>query len=68
MRDAGLVVGVISNSNGSVQLALERARLGPLGAQRAGLHAVLFDPGGLVGDRGCPAAPGLVAAVELALS
>jgi FMN phosphatase YigB (HAD superfamily) len=39
-----------------------------VGAQRAGLHAVLFDPGGLVGDRACPAAPGLLAAVELALS
>ena len=113
VRDAGLVVGVISNSNGSVQLALERAGLGPLdfvidsskvgmakpdprifaaglraagtradetvyigdsyfndvvSAQRAGLHAVLFDPGGLVGDRAGPAAPGLLAAVELALS
>jgi putative hydrolase of the HAD superfamily len=97
-RDAGLSVGVISNSNGSVQRALEGADLAAqldfvidssvvgvakpdpgifalglraagarpdetvyvgdsyfvdvLGAQQAGLGAVLFDPGRLWGDRG----------------
>jgi putative hydrolase of the HAD superfamily len=114
--DAGhtLIVGVISNSNGSVQRALEgaelagqldfvidssvvgvakpdprifalglrAARAGPeeavdigdsyfvdvLGAWEAGLSAVLFDPGRLWGDRGCPVATGLCAAVELALA
>ena len=113
-RDAGLIVGVISNSNGSVRRALEGADLaaqldfvidssvvgvakpdpgifalgvraagaGPeetvyigdsyfvdvLGAQQAGLGAVLFDPGRVWGDRGCPVASGLGAAVELALA
>jgi putative hydrolase of the HAD superfamily len=112
-RAAGLIVGVISNSNGSVGLALERAglaahldfvidstvfgagkpdprifaaglqaaRIGAdeavyigdsyfvdvVGARRAGLGAVLFDPGRLGGARRCLAAPGLRAAVALAL-
>ena len=109
-RDTGLVVGVISNSNGSVQRALEIAGLAPLlefvidssvvgitkpdprifelgvraagaapeetvyigdsyfvdvvGAQRAGLGAVLFDPGRVWGERDCAIATGLSAAVE----
>jgi FMN phosphatase YigB (HAD superfamily) len=112
-RHAGLVTGVISNSNGSVRLALEQAGLaanldfvidsslvglakpdprifafgltaanvGPsetvyvgdsyfvdvVGARQAGLEAVLFDPGRLWGERDCPIAIGLCAAVELAL-
>jgi HAD superfamily hydrolase (TIGR01509 family) len=113
-RDLGLVVGVISNSNGSVQRALEDAGLAGqldfvidssvvgvakpdprifalgleaagatpgetvyvgdsyfvdvIGARRAGLGAVLFDPGRLWGERDCPVATSLGAAVELALS
>jgi len=113
-RDAGLIVGVISNSNGSVQRALEEAGLAAhlqfvidssvvgiakpdprifelgvraagttpeetvyvgdsyfvdvVGAQRAGLGAVLFDPGRLWGERDCAIATGLCAAVEHALS
>lgn len=112
-RDAGLVVGVISNSNGSVQRALERAGLAAhcdfvvdstvvgiakpdprmfalglqaagvppdtavyvgdsyfvdvVGAWKAGLGAVLFDPGRLADARDCVAAPGLGEAVALAL-
>jgi putative hydrolase of the HAD superfamily len=113
-RDAGLVVGVISNSNGSVQRALEIAGLAPdldfaidssvvgiskpdarifalgllavgaapaetvyvgdsyfvdvVGARQAGLGAVLFDPGGMWGERDCAVATGLCAAIERALS
>ncbi len=113
-RDAGLIVGVISNSNGSVQRALEEAGLAAhlqfvidssvvgiakpdprifdlgvraagttpeqtvyvgdsyfvdvVGARRAGLGAVLFDPGRLWGERDCAIATGLYAAVEHALS
>src|SRR5262249_2286363 len=108
-REAGCVVGVISNSNGSVQRALEIAGLRPsldfvidssvvgmtkpdprifalglatagthaadtlyvgdsyfvdvIGARRAGLEAVLFDPGKLWGDRDCFVATSLEAAV-----
>jgi FMN phosphatase YigB (HAD superfamily) len=107
------MVGVISNSNGSVRLALERAGLAGeldfvidssvvgvakpdprifglgllaagaragetvyvgdsyfadvVGARRAGLGAVLFDPGRLWGDRDCAVATGLCAAVDLVL-
>ena len=112
-RDAGLIVGVISNSNGSVERALEIAGLAPLldfvidssvvgiskpdprvfalglqaastapaetvyvgdsyfvdvvAARRAGLGAVLFDPGRTWGARDCAVATGLCAAVEHAL-
>ena len=112
-RDAGLIVGVISNSNGSVERALEIAGLAPLlhfvidssvvgiskpdprvfalglqaagtapaetvyvgdsyfvdvvGARRAGLGAVLFDPGRTWGARDCAVAAGLCAAIEHAL-
>src|SRR5207244_3631002 len=108
--DVGRIVGVISNSNGSVQRALEEAGLAAhlqfvidssvvgiakpdprifelgvraagttpeetvyvgdsyfvdvVGAQRAGLGAVLFDPGRLWGERDCAIATGLCAAVE----
>ncbi|HXD98924.1 MAG TPA: HAD family hydrolase [Candidatus Acidoferrum sp.] len=113
-RDIGLVVGVISNSNGSVRRALEGAGLAVhlqfvidssvvgvakpdprifalglraagttpeqtlyigdsyfvdvVGARRAGLGAMLFDPGRLWGERDCPIATGLCAAVEHVLS
>lgn len=113
VRAAGLVAGVISNSNGSVRMALERVGLAAhldfvidstvvgirkpdprvfelgleaaqagageavyvgdsyfvdvLGARQVGMRAVLFDPGGLWGERDCLVAPGLCAAVELAL-
>jgi len=113
-REAGCVVGVISNSNGSVRRALEEAGLGPhldfvidstevgiakpdprvfalgleqagtaadqacyigdsyfvdvVGARRAGLDAVLFDPGRVWSARDCPVATGLSAAVEGALN
>jgi putative hydrolase of the HAD superfamily len=112
-RDAGAAVGVISNSNGSVRLALERAGLaayldfvidssvvgvskpdprifrlgvdaagaGPdatvyvgdsyfvdvVGARKAGLGAVLFDPGRLADSRDCVVAAGLSDAVALAM-
>jgi len=112
-RDAGLVVGVISNSNGSVQRALEIAGLAThlqfvidssvvgitkpdprifelgvraagtapeetvyvgdsyfgdvVGAQQAGLGAVLFDPGRVWGERDCAITTGLLAAVEYAV-
>lgn len=111
-RDMGLVVGVISNSNGSVQRALDEAGLGAylefvidssvvgaakpdprifelglraarttpeetvyvgdsyfvdvVGARRAGLGAVLFDPGRAWGERDCAVATGLCEAVEQA--
>jgi FMN phosphatase YigB (HAD superfamily) len=113
-RDMGLVVGVISNSNGSVQRALDEAGLAAylefvidssvvgmtkpdprifelgwraartapeetvyigdsyfvdvVGARRAGLGAVLFDPGRVWGARDCPIATDLCAAVDHALS
>ena len=112
-RDLGLVVGVISNSNGSVQRALDEAGLAAylefvidssvvgmtkpdprifelgvlaactapeetvyigdsyfvdvVGARRAGLGAVLFDPGRVWGARDCAIATDLCAAVEQAL-
>jgi putative hydrolase of the HAD superfamily len=112
-RDQGLVVGVISNSNGSVQRALEEADLAKhlafvidssvvgiakpdpaifmlglraagttpaetlyvgdsyfvdvVGARKAGLGAVLFDPGRVWGERDCAVATSLPAAVEHAL-
>ena len=112
-RAAGLIVGVISNSNGSVRLALERAGLAQhidfvidssvvkiakpdprifglglesagtradatvyigdsyfvdvVGARRAGLGAVLFDPGRVSDARDCVVAAGLADAVTLAL-
>lgn len=112
-RDMGLVVGVISNSNGSVQRALDEAGLARYlefvidssvvgmtkpdpgifelgwraartapeetvyigdsycvdvtGARRAGLGAVLFDPGRVWGARDCAIATGLYTAVEQAL-
>lgn len=112
-RDLGLVVGVISNSNGSVQRALDEAglvaylefvidssvvgmtKLDPrifelgvraactapeetvyigdsyfvdvVGARRAGLGAMLFDPGRVWGARDCAIATDLCAAVEQAL-
>ena len=113
-REVGCVVGVISNSNGSVRRALEEAGLGAhldfvidstvvgiakpdprvfalgleaagaapdeacyigdsyfvdiVGARRAGLDAVLFDPGRVWGSRDCPIATGLSDAVEGALN
>ena len=113
-REVGCVVGVISNSNGSVRRALEEAGLGAhldfeidstvvgiakpdprvfvlgleaagvapdeacyigdsyfvdvIGARRAGLDAVLFDPGRVWGPRDCPIATGLSDAVEGALN
>jgi HAD superfamily hydrolase (TIGR01509 family) len=113
LRAAGLVTGVISNSNGSVRLALERAGLAPhldfvidstvvgiakpdprvfhlglreagvtaaeavhvgdsyfvdvLGARQVGMGAVLFDPGGVWGERDCPTAEGLCMAADLVL-
>lgn len=114
VREAGVTAGVISNSNGSVRMALERAALAPhlefvidstvvgiskpdarvfhlglqtagvaadqavyigdsyftdvVGARSVGMRAVLFDPGGAWGERDCPTASGLLAAVELALA
>jgi len=111
-RARGWMVGVISNSNGSVAralalaglsrhldfvidssvagvskpdprifaLGLEAAGVAPaeavyvgdsyfvdvIGARRAGLGAVLFDPGGVWGPRDCVVAAGLRAAVEQA--
>jgi putative hydrolase of the HAD superfamily len=113
LRAAGVITGVISNSNGSVRLALEGAGLAAhldfiidstvvgiakpdpqvfhlglrtagaapdeavyvgdsyfvdvLGARQVGMGAVLFDPGGFWGERDCPTAGGLCAAVDLAL-
>jgi putative hydrolase of the HAD superfamily len=112
-RGMGLVVGVISNSNGSVQRALveaglaahlefvidssvvgmakpdprifelgvRAARVAPeetvyigdsyfvdvVGARRAGLGAVLFDPGRVSGARDCAIATDLCTAVEQAV-
>jgi putative hydrolase of the HAD superfamily len=112
-RGMGLVVGVISNSNGSVQRALveaglaahlefvidssvvgmakpdprifelgvRAARAAPeetvyigdsyfvdvVGARRAGLGAVLFDPGRVSGARDCAIATDLCTAVEQAV-
>jgi FMN phosphatase YigB (HAD superfamily) len=113
-REAGCVVGVVSNSNGSVGRALDEAGLGAaldfvidstvvgiakpdprvfalgleaagrkaheacyvgdsyfvdvVGARRAGLDAVLFDPGRVWGARDCAIAAGLTEAVERALN
>jgi HAD superfamily hydrolase (TIGR01549 family) len=112
-REAGLVAGVISNSNGSVAsilealgflpyldfvldstvvgvekpdpriflMALEQAGVDPgdavyvgdlysidvLGARAVGMDAVLLDPGACWGDRDCPVAPDVAAAVRLVL-
>jgi putative hydrolase of the HAD superfamily len=114
VRDAGLVAGVVSNSNGTIRrileeldlarrldfildsreeglekpdprffaLALARAGVAPeeaayvgdlysvdvLGARRAGIRAVLMDPGRCWGDRDCPAAPTVLDAVRLLLA
>jgi putative hydrolase of the HAD superfamily len=113
VKAAGLIAGVVSNSNGSVrsilettglarqldfvidsavvgvekpdprifQIGLAEAGVGPdeavhvgdlytvdvLGARAAGIEAVLLDPLGLWGPRDCPTAPGVRAAVSLAL-
>ena len=113
-RDAGVVTGVVSNSNGTIrrilesldlarhldfvldsqeeglekpdprffQLALSRAGVGAeeaayvgdlysvdvLGARRAGMQAVLMDPGACWGPRDCPAAPTVLDAVRLLLA
>ena len=62
--------------------ALERAGVGPdeaayigdlysidvIGARRAGIRAVLMDPGGCWGARDCPAAPTVLDAVRLLLA
>jgi len=112
-RAAGLVTGVISNSNGTIaslleslgllpyldfvldssvvgvekpdprifRIALERAGVGAaeavfvgdlysidvVGARAAGLSAILLDPGSCWGDRDCPTAPDVAAAVDLML-
>jgi putative hydrolase of the HAD superfamily len=114
VREAGLVAGVVSNSNGTIrrivesldlarhldfvldsheegiekpdprffQLALSRAcvvaaeaaYIGDLysidivGARRAGIRAVLMDPGGCWGARDCPAARTVLDAVRLLLA
>jgi len=114
VKAAGLVAGVISNSNGSVRSILEETglarlldfiidsgvvgiekpdprifRLGieqagvqaheaiyvgdlytvdVLGARRAGLDAILLDPGGFWAQRDCPLARGLGEAVRLGLA
>src|SRR5207249_7264682 len=61
------------------QLAVEQARVTPReavyvgdlysvdvrGARAAGLDAILLDPGGLWGERDCPRAPDVLAAVRL---
>jgi len=113
VRAAGVVAGVISNSNGTIRsvlesldlaghcdfvldssevgiekpdariflMALERARVPAeaaayvgdlysvdvLGARRAGIRAVLLDPGGLWGARDCTMAPDVADAVRLLL-
>ena len=113
-REAGLVAGVVSNSNGTIrrihesldlaryldfvldsheegvekpdprffQRALARAGVTPdeaayvgdfysvdvIGARRAGIRAVLMDPGGCWGTRDCPAAPTVLDAVRLLLA
>jgi putative hydrolase of the HAD superfamily len=110
-REAGLVTGVVSNSNGTIrrilhsldlarrldfildsreegvekpdprffQIALSRAGVAAheaayigdlysvdvVGARRAGIRAVLMDPGGCWGARDCPAAPTVLDAVRL---
>ena len=73
-RDMGLVVGVISNSNGSVQRALDEAALGAylefvidssvVGAAKPDPR--IFDPGRAWGERDCAVATGLCEAVEQA--
>jgi putative hydrolase of the HAD superfamily len=114
VREAGLVAGVVSNSNGTIrrivesldlarhldfvldsheegiekpdprffQLALSRACVVPaaaayigdlysvdiVGARRAGIRAVLMDPGGCWGARDCPAARTVLDAVRLLLA
>ena len=64
------------------QLAVEQARVTPReavyvgdlysvdvrGARAAGLDAILLDPGGLWGERDCPRAPDVLAAVRLILA
>lgn len=74
-------VGVEKPDPRIFQIALERAGVQPadavyvgdlysvdvLGARAAGLDAILLDPGGCWGDRGCRSAPDVLAAVRLAL-
>ena len=113
-RSAGLVTGVVSNSNGTIRrilesldltrhldfvldsheegvekpdprffaLALHRAGVPPsdaryigdlysvdvIGARRAGIDAVLMDPGGCWGTRDCACAPTVLDAVKLLLA
>jgi HAD superfamily hydrolase (TIGR01549 family) len=113
-REAGLVTGVVSNSNGTIrrildsldlarhldfildsqeegiekpdprffQIALGRAGVAAheaayigdlysidvIGARRAGIRAVLMDPGGCWGERDCPAAPTVLEAVRLLIA
>jgi HAD superfamily hydrolase (TIGR01549 family) len=113
VRNAGLVAGVVSNSNGTIRRILEgldltrhldfvldsqeeglekpdpriferalgRAGVAPgeaayigdlysvdvVGARRAGLRAVLMDPGGCWGTRDCEAAPTVLDAVRVLL-
>jgi putative hydrolase of the HAD superfamily len=113
-REAGLVTGVVSNSNGTIRrildsldlarhldfildsqeegvekpdprffhLALSRAGVAAheaayigdlysidvVGARRAGIRAVLMDPGGCWGVRDCPSAPTVLEAVRLLVS
>jgi putative hydrolase of the HAD superfamily len=75
-------VGVEKPDPRIFELALSRAGLAPAeaayigdfytidvrGAATAGLRAILLDPGGFWGDRGCAAAPDLLSAVRLALA
>lgn len=72
-------VGVEKPNPAIFRLALARAGLEPaevvyvgdlysvdvLGARAVGMGTVLLDPGGCWGERGCPAARGLLAAVRL---
>jgi putative hydrolase of the HAD superfamily len=76
------VVGVEKPDPRIFGMALERAGIGPseavfvgdlysidvLGARAAGLSAILLDPGSCWGDRDCPTAPDVAAAVDLALN
>ena len=71
-RDAGLIVGVISNSNGSVERALEIAGLAPLLDFVIDSSVVgISKPDPVSSRSGCrsrgPVATGLCAAIEHAL-
>ncbi len=114
VREAGLVAGVVSNSNGTIRRILASLGLAPLldfvldsheeglekpdrrfferaleragvradeaayigdlysvdvvGARRAGIRAVLMDPGGCWGTRDCSCAPTVLDAVRLLLA